>query len=244
MTSIHHTLESLSPPSGKRLPSELPAKEFESASARKGKQKAIPETYTLLSSESLFSPETSEVHLWPNTLSPSSYLGKVSWRHLNSIPNSAEGSAVAGGSGQNCQDDHKTPSNTRELPEPLSLREHQLETSMSKQLLKGESTKNNHAGVTKARRLSNISGSQNASKATRCRSSLIQRLKNIIEPLTKLRKGKTTFRKTQKLVYAPGQPNDIKLEKPRAVYPDLKKPPEIETGATTCAIPPAEDRRA
>jgi hypothetical protein len=115
---------------------------------------------------------------------------------------------------------------------------------MSKQLLKGGSTKNDHAGVTKARRLSNISGSRNTSKATGCRSSLIQRLKNVIEPLTKLGKGKTTFRKTQKLVYAPGQPNDITSEKPRAAYPDLEKPPETETGATICAIPSTEDRRA
>jgi hypothetical protein len=79
MTSIHHTPESLSPPSGKRSPSELPAKEPESASAKgKGKQKAIPETHTSLSSELPFSPETSKAHLWPDTLSLSPYLEKAS----------------------------------------------------------------------------------------------------------------------------------------------------------------------
>jgi hypothetical protein len=84
---------------------------------------------------------------------------------------------VAGGSGQNRWNNHETPSNIRELPKPLSLQEHQLETSISRQLPKEENTKNNHAGVTKAKRqskkLSNISRSQNASKATGCCSSLI-----------------------------------------------------------------------
>jgi hypothetical protein len=119
MTSIHHTSESLSPPSGKRSPSKPPEKEPESANT-KGKQKAVPETHTSIPSELPFSPEINEGHLWQITLPTSPHLEKVPWRHLNSIPNSAEGSAVVGGSGQNRQDDHKTPSSTRELPKPLS----------------------------------------------------------------------------------------------------------------------------
>jgi hypothetical protein len=230
MTSIHHTLEPLSSPLGKRSPSELPAKEPESTSAKgKGKQKAVPETHASPPPELPSSLKINKGHLWPSTLPTSpQYPEKASWRYLNSMPNSAEGSAVAGGSGQNCRDDHKTPSNARELPKPLSLREHQPETSMSKwlpkegktlslrehqletsmprQLPEEESTKDSCPRVSKAmkqsKRLSNISRSQNASKATGCCSSLIQRLRSIIEPLTKLRKGKITFRKTQKLVCA------------------------------------------
>jgi hypothetical protein len=200
MTGIHHTPESSSSPLGKKLPSKLPEKEPESTDAKgKGKQKAIPETCASLSSESPFSPGISKGHLWPSASPMSSYLEKASWRHLNSIPNRAEESAVAGGSGQNRQDDHKTPSSTRELPEPLSLREHQLETSMSKQLPKEENAKDNGTRITKAmeqsKKLSNVSRSQSALKATGCCSSLIQRLRNVIEPLTKLRKEKMTFRK-------------------------------------------------
>jgi hypothetical protein len=247
MTSIHHTLESLSPPLGKRSPSKPPEKEPESANA-KGKQKAIPETHASLPSELPFSLEINEGHLWPSTLPISLHLEKASWRHLNSIPNSAEGSAVAGGSGQNCQNNHKTPSNLRELPKPLSLREHQPETSMSRQLPKEENTNGNSAGVTKVmkqpKKLSNIR-SQSTSKVTGCCSSLIQGLKNIIEPLTKLRKGKMTFRKTQKLVCAPEQPDNITSEKPGTAYPDLEKPPEIGAAVCTSDITPTtEDRRA
>jgi hypothetical protein len=129
MTSIHHTLGSSS---DKRSLSKLPAKEPESTSTvEKGKQKAIPEAHTSPLSELPFSPETSKGHLWPNTLPTLPHLEKVLWRHLNSIPNSAEGSAVAGGSGQNHQVNHKPPDDTRELPKPLSLQEHQLETSVS-----------------------------------------------------------------------------------------------------------------
>jgi hypothetical protein len=207
MTSIHHTLESLSPPSGKRLPSKLSAKKTESAKAiGKGKQKAIPEAHISLMSESSPSPETSKECLWPSTLPTSPHLEKASWRQLNSIPNSAEGSAMAGRSGQNCQDDHRTPSNTRELPKPLGLQEHQPEMSMSRQLPKEESTKDNHAEVTKVKKKSKESSnirSQNTSKVTGCHRLLVQGLKNIEEPLTKLRKGKITFRETQELVCAP-----------------------------------------
>jgi hypothetical protein len=121
MMSIHHTLV-ISSSSNKRLPSKPPAEEPESASMMgKGKQKAIPEAHTSPWLELPFSLETSEGHLWPNTLPTSLHLEKVSWGHLNSIPNRAEGSAVAGGSGQNCQVNHKTPNDTRELPKPLSL---------------------------------------------------------------------------------------------------------------------------
>jgi hypothetical protein len=252
MMSIHHTLGPLSSPLGKRSPLKLPEKGPESANTEgKGKQKANPEAYTSPLSELPFSPETSKGYLWPSTLPISPYLEKASWRHLNGIPNNAEGSAVAGGSGKNRQDNHKTPSSTRELPKPLSLQEHQLETSMSRQLPEEENTKDNGARVTKAmkqsKKLSNISGSQNASKATGCCSSLIQRLENVTEPLTKLRKGKMTFRRTQKLVCAPEQPDDITSEKPGMAYPNLKKPPEIGIGATICmpgSIPSMEDRRA
>jgi hypothetical protein len=227
------------------LPSKLPAKEPESANVKgKGKQKAVPETHTSPLSELLFSLEISERHLWLSAFPTSPHLEKVSWRHLNSIPYSVEGSAVAGGSVQNCQDNHKTPSNARELPKPLSLREYQPETSMSKQLPKEENTKDNYAKVTKAtkqlKKLNNIR-SQNTSKATGCHSLLVQGLKNIIELLTKLRKGRITFRKTQKLVCAPEQPDDVTSEKPGRAYPDLKKPPETETGATICIMPPIED---
>jgi hypothetical protein len=119
MTSIHHTLGSSS---DKRSPPELSVKEPEGTSMiGKGKQKAIPETHTSLLLELPFSPETGEGHLWPSTLPTSLYPEKASWRHLNSIPNSVEGSAVAEGSGQNCQLDHEPPNNTRELSKPLSL---------------------------------------------------------------------------------------------------------------------------
>jgi hypothetical protein len=99
MTGIHCTPESLLSPPGKRLPSKLPIEEPESTDAkRKGKQKAIPEIHTS-PSELPSSSGISERHLWPSTLSTSPYLEKASWRHLNSIPDRAEGSAVAGGSG-------------------------------------------------------------------------------------------------------------------------------------------------
>jgi hypothetical protein len=120
----------------------------------KGKQKAIPEAHTSPMLELPFSPETSEEDLWPSTLPASPHLEKASWRHLNSILNGTEGSAVARGSGQNCQVNHKTPNNTRELPKPLSSQEHQLETSTSRQLLKKGNTKNNCARVTKAKKQS------------------------------------------------------------------------------------------
>jgi hypothetical protein len=249
MTSIHHTPESLLSPFGKRLPSKLPAEEPENTNAkRKGKQKAIPEIHTSPPSELPLSSEISERRLWPSAPSTSSYLEKASWRHLNSIPDRAEGSAVAGGSEQNRQDDHKTPSSTRELPEPLGLREHQPETSMSKQLPKEENTEDSGAKIAKTmeqpKKLSNISGSRSASRATGRRNSLIQGLRNIIEPLTKLGKGKMTFRKTQRLACVPEQMDDNISEKPGAICPDLKKPPETETGATIRAKPLIEDRKA
>jgi hypothetical protein len=135
MTSICHTLGSSSP--DKRSSSKLPMKEPESTNAKgKGKQEANPEAHTSPILELPFSLENSKGHSWPNTLPISPHLEKASWRHLNSIPNSAEGSAVTGGSGQNSQDNHKTPKDMRELPKPLSLQEHQLETSTSRQLLK------------------------------------------------------------------------------------------------------------
>jgi hypothetical protein len=119
---IHHTLEPLSLPPGKRSPSKLPAKEPESANTKgKGKEKANSEAHTSPILELSFSPETSKGHLSPSTLPTSPHLKEASWRHLNSIPNSAEGSAVAGGSGQNRQVDHKTSNDTRRLPKPLSL---------------------------------------------------------------------------------------------------------------------------
>jgi hypothetical protein len=237
MTSIHHTPESLPSPSGKRLPSKLPAEEPGNTNAkRKGKQKAIPEIHTFPPSELPPSSEISERHLWPSAPSTSSYLERASWRHLNSIPDGVEESAVAGGSGQNRQDDHKTPSSTRELPEPLGLREHQLETSVPKQLPKEENTEDNGAKIAKAReqpkKLGNISRSQSASRATGRRNSLIQGLRDIVEPLTKLGKGKMTFRKTQRLVCVPEQMDDNISGKPGAICPDLKKPPETETGTT------------
>jgi hypothetical protein len=177
-------------------------------------------------SELPFSPEISKGHLWPSTLPTSPYLEKASWRHLNSIPNSAEGFAVAGGLGQNCQVDHKTPNNTRELPKPLSLREYQLETSMSRQLPKEGNTKDNGAKVTKAtkqsKKLSN-DGSQKASRAMNCHWLTNQRLGNVTELLTKLRKGEMTFRKTQKLVCAPEQPDDVTLKKAKDGLPRLKE---------------------
>jgi hypothetical protein len=115
MTSICHTLGSLSS-SNKKLSSKLPVEEPESVrTIGKGKQNAILEAHTSPILELPFSPETSKGHLWPDTLPTSPQFEKASWRHLNSIPNSAEGS------GQNCQVDHKTPNDTRELPKPLSL---------------------------------------------------------------------------------------------------------------------------
>jgi hypothetical protein len=158
MMSICHTLGTSS---DKKLSSKLPAEKLKSTKAiGKGKQKAIPEAHTSPLSELPLFLETSEGHSWPSTLPTSPHLEKVSWRHLNSITNSAEGSAVAGGSGQNCQDAHKTPKDMRELPKPLNSREHQLETSMSRQLLKKGNTKNDCARVTKAtkqpKKLSNV----------------------------------------------------------------------------------------
>jgi len=116
MTSICHTLGSLSSALDKRSSPKLPVEEPESAKTiGKGKQKAIPEAHTSPLSELPFSPETSKGHLWPSTLPISPHLEKVSWRHLNSIPNSAEEL------GQNHQVDHKTPHDTEKLPKPLSL---------------------------------------------------------------------------------------------------------------------------
>jgi hypothetical protein len=236
MTSICHTLGSLSSALDKRSSPKLPVEEPESAKTiGKGKQKAIPEAHTSPLSELPFSPETSKGHLWPSTLPTSPHLKKASWRHLNSIPNSAEGSAVAGGSGQNHQVDHKTFNDTRELPKPLSLQEHQLETNMSRQLLKEGNTKDDCARVTKAtkqsKKLSNVR-SQKASRVMNCHRSTNQGLRDVTEPLIKLRKEETTFRRTQKLVCASEQLDNITLEKPKMAYLDLKKPPETETGAT------------
>jgi hypothetical protein len=118
MTSIYHTQGSSS---DRRSPPKLPLEEPESTSAKgKGKQKAIPKAHTSPLSELPFTPETDKGCLWPSTLPTSLHLKKVSWRHLNSIPNSTKGSA-AEGSGQNHEVNHKPPNNTRELPKPLSL---------------------------------------------------------------------------------------------------------------------------
>jgi hypothetical protein len=98
-----------------------------------------------------------------------------------------------------------------------------------------------------SKKLSIISRSQDTSKAMGCRSSLIQGLRNIIKPFTKLRKGKMTFRKTQKLVCAPEQPDNTMSEKPGMAYPDLTRPPETETGAiihTPSITLSMKDRRA
>jgi hypothetical protein len=197
MMNIYHTSGSSSS-SDKRSSSKLPVEEPESIKTiGKGKQKAIPEAHTSPMLELPFSPETSEGHLWPNTLPTSPHLEKVSWRHLNSIPNRAEGSAVAGESGQNRQVNHKTPNDIRELPKPLSSLEHQLETSTFRQLLKKGNTKNDCARVTKptkqSEKLSNVR-SQKASRATSCCRSTNLGLRNITEPHTKLRKEGATFR--------------------------------------------------
>jgi hypothetical protein len=85
----------------------------------------------------------------------------------------------------------------RELPKPLSLQEHQLETSTSRQLLKKWNTKNDCARVTKvmeqSEKLSNV-GSQKASRVTKCRRSTNLGLRKITEPLTKLGKEEATFK--------------------------------------------------
>jgi hypothetical protein len=120
---------------------------------------------------------------------------------------------------------------------------------MSKQLPKEGSAKDNGTRITKAmeqlKKLNNLSGSQKASSTTGHRSSLIQGLRNIIEPLATLRKGKIAFNKMQKLACAPEQLDDDTPEKPGAAYLDLEKPPE--TGAAVCApdaTPTPEGRRA
>jgi hypothetical protein len=213
-------------------------------------KKAILEAHTSPLLELPSSLETSEGYVWPSTLPTSPHLEKASWRHLNSIPNSAEGSAVAGGSGQHCQVDHKTPKDMRELPKPLSLQEHQLEMSMSRQLLKEENTKDNQAGVTKvmkqSKKLSNVR-SQKASKVTSCCKSINQGLRNVTELLTKFRKKEITFQGTQKQVHIPGELDGNTTKGLEMVYPDLKKPPETEIGAMICApgiTPSTEDKRA
>jgi hypothetical protein len=68
---------------------------------------------------------------------------------------------------------------------------------MSRQLLKEGNTKDNCAGVTKVmkKKLSNVR-SQKASKVTSCRRIPTQGLRNVIEPLTKLKKEEVTFKET------------------------------------------------
>ena len=138
----------------------------------------------------------------------------------------------------------------RELPKPLNSREHQLETSTSRQLLKKGNIKNDCARVTKAmkqsEKLSNVR-SQKASRVTNCCRLTNLGLRKITEPLTKLGKEEATFRGAQKQVHILGKLDGKALKRPEMAYPDLKKPLETETGAAICTpgmMPSTGDRRA
>jgi len=80
-----------------------------------------------------------------------------------------------------------------------------------------------------------------------CHRSTNLRLRNVTEPLTKLRKEEATFRGAQKQVHILGKLDGKASKRPEMAYPDLKKPPETETGAVICApgmTPSTGDRRA
>jgi hypothetical protein len=119
---------------------------------------------------------------------------------------------------------------------------------MSRQLLKEGNTKDNCAGVTKVtkKKLSNVR-SQKASKVTSCCRIPTQGLRNVIEPLIKLKKEEVTFKETQKQVHISGELDGNTPRRPEVAYPDLKKPPETETGAMVCTpdmMLSTEDKRA
>jgi hypothetical protein len=80
-----------------------------------------------------------------------------------------------------------------------------------------------------------------------CHRSTNLGLRNVTEPLTKLRKEEATFRGAQKQVHILGKLDGKALKRPEMAYPDLKKPPEIEIGAVICTpgiMPSIWDRRA
>jgi hypothetical protein len=82
---------------------------------------------------------------------------------------------------------------------------------------------------------------------TSCYRSTNLGLRNVTEPLIKLRKEGATFRRVQKQVHMLGELDSKASKKLEMVYPDLRKPPETEIGATICApgvMSSTKDRRA
>jgi hypothetical protein len=80
-----------------------------------------------------------------------------------------------------------------------------------------------------------------------CHKSTSLGHRNATEPLTKLRKEGATFRGAQGQVHMIRELDGKASKGPEMAYPDLKKLPETEIGATICTpgiMPPTEDRRA